>query len=173
MQQSLLATAAAAAAFLVSVAGAAGGEQECMIVEDVKVTFFGSPDNDPPGTANTAYDCGAGRDSQAAGAGSWENPLTFATAAEGAYDKCEVVYAPFLKKYIRHEDLCATCTRNLAQGIGHIDIWTGTVHDSGEPQIQCENNLTPGPHQSFIRHPASDLEVDRKSSPPGRCRLIA
>lgn len=47
-------------------------------------------------------------------------------------------------------------------GVAHIDIWTGTVADGGDAQIECENQLTPDPRQSFIRNPASDLEVDCK-----------
>ena len=161
MQQNLL-TSAAAAVLIVGAATLASAQQ-CSVVGDVVVTFFGSPDNDPPGTANTAYDCGVGRNFQAGGVGSWDNPLTFATA-DGEYDTCEVVYAPYLKKYLRHEDWCAQYTEDWGRGIKHIDVWTGTVANGGQAQIQCENNLTPGPHQSFIRHPASNLEVDRKSS---------
>ncbi|KAK7753734.1 hypothetical protein SLS62_004358 [Diatrype stigma] len=132
--------------------------QDCSVVNDVAVTFYGSPDNDPPGSAATAYSCG-GRDNQAGGVGSYDDPLTFATAP-GEYEQCELLYAPYIKKYIRMEDSCEQCTSDWANGEAHIDIWTGTVADGGDAQVECENELTPGPQQSFIRNPAADLEVD-------------
>ncbi|KAI1243842.1 hypothetical protein MGN70_013708 [Eutypa lata] len=152
MQQKLLAAVLGAALPL------AVRAQSCSVVNDVVVTFYGSPDNDPPGSDDTAYPCG-GRNNHAGGVGSYDEPLTFATAP-GEYNQCEVVYAPYIKKYLRMEDSCATCTSDWQNGVAHIDIWTGTVADGGDAQIECENQLTPDPRQSFIRNPASDLEVD-------------
>ena len=80
--------------------------QGCSVVSDVKITYYGSPDNDPPGDA-TAYDCG-GRDYHAGGIGTYADPLTFATAP-GEYDEYEIVYFPYMEKYLRMEDYCEGC----------------------------------------------------------------
>lgn len=102
MQQKLLAAVLGAALPL------AVRAQSCSVVNNVVVTFYGSPDNDPPGSDDTAYPCG-NRNNHAGGVGSYAEPLTFATAP-GEYNQCEVVYAPYLKKYLRMEDSCATCS---------------------------------------------------------------
>lgn len=83
-----------------------GAAQGCSVVSNVKITFYGAPDNDPPGDA-TAYPCGS-RNYHAGGTGAYNDPLTFATAP-GEYDQCEIVYFPYLKKYIRMEDYCEQC----------------------------------------------------------------
>ncbi|RYP72102.1 hypothetical protein DL771_004433 [Monosporascus sp. 5C6A] len=155
MQQHLIVSAAAV---LLGTSLPLISAQQCSVVSNVRVTFFGSPDNDPPGTANTAYNCG-GRNYQAGGVGTYDNPLTFATAP-GEYETCELVYAPYLRKYLRHEDYCQTCTENWQSGIAHIDVWTGIVADGGQAQIECENALTPDANQAFIRNPARGLPVD-------------
>lgn len=59
----------------------------CSVVTDVRTTFYGAPDNDPPGPA-TAYDCD-GRNYTAGGIGTYANPLTFASAP-GEYDTCKL-----------------------------------------------------------------------------------
>lgn len=114
-------------------------------------TFYGAPDNDPPGPA-TAYSCG-GRNYVAGGTGTYANPLTFATVP-GEYTTCEIVYFPYLRKYLRMEDSCADCSRfdspyplspdvrnhykwrtctdvsvatDLNNGKKHIYIWTGSA----------------------------------------------
>lgn len=63
--------------------GSTGG---CSVVTGVTTTFYGAPDNDPPGPA-TAYDCG-GRNYIAGGTGTHADPLTFASAP-GEYDTCK------------------------------------------------------------------------------------
>lgn len=68
-----------------------GPAHACAVVTDVKITFYGAPDNDPPGPA-TAYDCG-GRNYIAGGTGTYEEPLTFATAP-GEYDQCKCTPSP-------------------------------------------------------------------------------
>lgn len=131
--------------------------RSCNIVDTVQHTFYGFPDNDPPGPA-TAYDCG--RNFTAGGTGTLSDPLTMASA-EGQFEECEIVYVPYLQKYVRYEDFCQQCTDDWELGIHHIDLWTGSPDLSGgESQIECENSLTPDDSLSIIRNPATNLEVD-------------
>lgn len=76
----------------------------CSTPGNFEVTFYGYPDNDPPGPA-TAYNCG-GRNNKAGGTGTYSDPVTFA-GAPGAFNQCEIIYLPFLTKYARFEDTCA------------------------------------------------------------------
>lgn len=132
----------------------------CSTVSSVTHTFYGYPDNDPPGPA-TAYDCGRGY--IAGGTGTYTDPLTFASAA-GEFDSCEIIYDPYTKKYLRYEDYCAQCTTDWNGGSGfyHIDVWTGSeTVNGGDAQVQCEEDLTPGDEsQTIVRSPANDLEVN-------------
>lgn len=130
--------------------------------QSTHITFYGSPDNDPPGSTETAYTCGAvsGRGSNAGGTGTYQDPLTFATA-KGEFNDCEIIYAPYLKKYLIYQDLCAQCTEDwTSSGTWHIDIWTGDSTNGGNTQIACENSLTPDSNQDIVRNPAANLEVD-------------
>lgn len=43
------------------------------------------------------------------GTGTYSNPLTFASAP-GEFSQCEIIYFPYLKKYLRFEDSCAECS---------------------------------------------------------------
>ncbi|KAI1377832.1 hypothetical protein F4677DRAFT_413671 [Hypoxylon crocopeplum] len=81
----------------------------CSVVSDVRVTLSGIPDNDPPHTIITAHDCG-GRNSKAGGTGTYDDPVTFASSP-GEYGVCDIVYSPYLKKYLRMEDDCETCRK--------------------------------------------------------------
>ena len=87
----------------------AGSAKACSITSGVHMTFYGYPDNDPPGPA-TAYNCG-GRNYVAGGVGTYSNPLTFASN-KGEYSVCELVYSPYLRKYLRMEDDCAECGKS-------------------------------------------------------------
>ncbi|KAI4196065.1 MAG: hypothetical protein LQ348_002363 [Seirophora lacunosa] len=132
-------------------------ERACSTIGGVTHTFYGYPDNDPPGPA-TAYNCG-GRNFVAGGSGTYSNPLTFASAP-GEFSTCEVIYVPYLKKYARFEDYCAQCTTDWRSGKYHIDLWTGSsTVNGGQNQINCENALTPNA-QSIVRQPPSTLPVD-------------
>lgn len=44
------------------------------------------------------------------GIGTYANPLTFASAP-GEFTSCEIIYFPYLKKYLRFEDSCAQCSK--------------------------------------------------------------
>jgi hypothetical protein len=131
-------------------------DDTCSVVQQVTSTFYGYPDNSPPGAGIAYTQCG--RDN-AGGSGTFSDPLTFASAA-GEFDTCEVIYAPYLKKYLRYEDECTQCESDWNSGTWHVDTWTGSsTSDGGQDQINCEDQLTPDA-QSIIRNPADDLEVD-------------
>lgn len=151
--------------------------EACSIVNDVKMTFYGYPDNSPPGSL-TAHDCNGGT-YYAGGSGTYSDPLTFASDSS-EYSVCEIIYAPYLRKYLIMQDDCAQCGKRVLEyelsyinclletdwerGIAHIDVWTGSsTSDGGQDQINCEDDLTPGATQTIIRNPAGDLPVDRKS----------
>lgn len=43
------------------------------------------------------------------GVGSYDDPVTFATATNGPFNRCDVIYIPYLQKYARFEDYCGEC----------------------------------------------------------------
>lgn len=45
----------------------------------------------------------------ALGVGTYNDPLTLASAS-GEFSSCEIIYLPYLKKYVRYEDYCAQCS---------------------------------------------------------------
>jgi len=140
----------------------------CSIVKDVTMTFYGYPDNSPPG-AGTAYNCG-GRNYIAGGTGTYSNPLTFASDSS-EFKVCEIIYAPYLKKYLRMEDDCEQCDTDWGNGEWHIDVWTGSsTSNGGQNQINCEDDLTPDTEsQSIIRSPSSSLTVNSQALYDGSC----
>ncbi|KAF4215772.1 hypothetical protein CNMCM5878_007761 [Aspergillus fumigatiaffinis] len=103
--------------------------QACDIIPAVTHTFYGFPDNDPPGPA-IAYDCGRGL--AAGGIGTFDDPLTFASAP-GEFTQCEVIFSPYLHN---------------------------NTTDGGQDQINCEMRLTPTGDLSIVRNPSVDLAVD-------------
>ncbi|KAI1429598.1 hypothetical protein F5Y12DRAFT_727050 [Xylaria sp. FL1777] len=132
----------------------AGVATACSVTGNVKTTFYGVPDNDPAGSDAIAYSCSS-RGFHAGGTGTYSDPVTFASKDGSVYAQCEIVYAPYLKKYIRHEDICGACS--TAQW---IDVFTGNSQNGGNAQINCEDALTPDAVQSVIRSPATNLAVD-------------
>jgi hypothetical protein len=71
----------------------------CSREGSVELTFYGYPDNDPP-SAQTAYNCGGRNYVASEGDGSYNNPVTMASA-QGEFNQCETIYVPYLKKYVR------------------------------------------------------------------------
>lgn len=134
-------------------------------VENSTVTFYGGPDNDPAWSNATAYVCDPSHGYHAGGTGSYDDPLSFA-AAVGEYKKCEIVYSPYVKKYLRKDDTCASCKAP------HIDIWTGSsiTQKNGVKQIKCEETMTPDEGQRVIRNPPKDLHVNSKDTHISRVR---
>lgn len=115
-----------------------GNEQQI----DVHITGFGYPDNDPAGSKNIAYPIlhqdGAG------GTGTYEDPITFASA-DAFGEPGMIIYVVELKKYFIREDLCATCR----DGEGGYDptLWVDLWVESGpgsndEAVLACEGALT-------------------------------
>ncbi|KAI1824625.1 hypothetical protein F4861DRAFT_504859 [Xylaria intraflava] len=135
-------------------AGCGLAAAQCSVTSNAKTTFYGVPDNDPAGSDAIAYNCGS-RGYHAGGTGTYDDPLTFASKVGSDYSECEIVYAPYLKKYIRNEDTCAGCDTGE-----WTDVFTGNSEDGGDAQISCENQLTPDATQSIIRNPPTDLDVD-------------
>jgi hypothetical protein len=78
----------------------------CSKQGSTQITFYGFPDNSPPDPA-TAYNCG-GRNNIAGGSGTFNDPVTFASAT-AEFNQCEVIYVPYLEKYARMEDDCQQC----------------------------------------------------------------
>jgi len=73
--------------------------EACSREGSVEITFYGQPDNDPPG-ADTAYNCGGRNNVASQGDGTHGNPVTIATA-QGEFNQCEIIYVPYLEKYVR------------------------------------------------------------------------
>ena len=86
--------------------------QSCSSLDNVQITFFGYPDNSPPGAGIAWTNCGH---SLAGGTGSYDDPITFATATDGDFKVCDIVYLPHLRKYARYEDDCEQCSKSPPQ----------------------------------------------------------
>lgn len=102
------------------------GSARCgSIVSNVEITFYGAPDNDPPGD-ETAWSCDDSRGTHAAGTGAYDDPLSFASA-EGEYEQCEIVYLPYLRKYLRFDDYCQQCSEfSLSISSSPLYLWQKT-----------------------------------------------
>ncbi|CAD6590791.1 MAG: hypothetical protein ASARMPRED_005007 [Alectoria sarmentosa] len=140
-------------------------QASCGPISDVTLTFYGWPDNSPPGSDN-AFDCGRGTNADgnpiAGGSGTYDDPISFATATDNKnLPRCAIVYVPLLRKYFRNEDDCAQCLTDWdSKGEYHIDLWTGSnTAGGGQDQINCEDSL-PGGSQTTILDPPNSLPVD-------------
>lgn len=151
---------------------AASAAATCTPINPVVLTFYGYPDNDPP-SADIAYDCGRGykasgmslflffiyylsftgmicmQRTNKTGNGTYNNPLTAASAAPGEFNKCEVLYLPYLRKYVIIEDTCAQCSmsRSLPPSLScliYIDIYRYLYHLGNKLTKQSKTgNKTP------------------------------
>jgi hypothetical protein len=111
----------------------------------VYMTFYGWPDNSPPGGA-IAYPKNGGFPTvhnTAGGTGTYADPITFAT------DQAElpvgtVLFAPVIEKYLVMEDDCAECDTDWSSSQKwHIDVWmnsNGT--DDWDAVLGCEDQWT-------------------------------
>jgi hypothetical protein len=127
------------------------------------MTHFGWPDNSPPG-AGIAYQC-KHRPFKAGGTGTYDNPITIATA-KGELEVCGIYYVPKYHKYMIFEDDCEQCEKDWNNGRKlHFDVWTGgnkPEDNGGEDQINCEGLLTPGTDSvTLIKNPPPNKPVDR------------
>ena len=111
----------------------------------VYMTFYGWPDNSPPGGA-IAYPKNGGFPTvhdAAGGTGTYDDPITFAT------DQAELpvgtrLFAPVIEKYLVMEDDCAECDTDWSSSQKwHIDVWmnsNGT--DNSNAVLGCEDQWT-------------------------------
>jgi hypothetical protein len=144
------------------------------------ITFYGWPDNDPPGNAiahPVIHQVASGR-------GTYCNPTTFAT--ERANNK-EIpygtkIYVPFLKQYFVREDDCAPSGPHVGHGNNGcyklwFDLWIGGDGASNtKAVVNCENALTPNAKVPVIVNPADHLPVNLpgpiyrdRPAPAGTC----
>jgi hypothetical protein len=162
----LAAVAVALASFtlLSSHASPASASPQSSTSRTFYVTLYGWPDNSPPG-ADIAYPKNGGYPTlhnSAGGAGTYSNPITYAT------DKSELaigtkVYYPYLKKYFIMEDDCVECDEDWTgqgpdggPGFYHIDLWIGGENGDPNAVINCEDALTQ----------QGDVELDPPSTEP-------
>jgi hypothetical protein len=131
----------------------------CQETPDFQMTFYGYPDNSPPGPA-VALNCG-GRNGVAGGTGTYDDPLTMAAEA-GRFPDCTVVYSAYLQKYLRLEDTCAACTGDW------VDVWTGsTTENGGSALSKCQSSLTGNDKKdhTLLQTPPNNLQVNCKCLP--------
>jgi len=120
------------------------------------ITFYGFPDNSPPGNgiAFPVIHDGAG------GTGTWSDPITFATD-QNEHRPGTRLYVPFLQKYFIMEDDCVECDNDWeGSHKRHIDLWTNSDADS-DPQavVNCEDTLTQD-NGTYIASPSRNRAVD-------------
>jgi hypothetical protein len=125
----------------------------------VQITFYGSYDNDPPGSTGIAHPV---LHQKAGGTGTYNDPLTFASpAGEGAYAWGTRIYVPLVQKYFIREDECAE-SWTAPEGCGpvtHVDLYMG--NPSNRPDVvDCEEALTPNGKGTIILNPPSNLPYD-------------
>lgn len=153
----------------------------CQQKPNVKLTFFGYPDNSPPGPATTHNCRGTSGDGVAGGKtnthfyrspaskhspplstmvlnprigiGTYANPLTMAIGP-GLWNlqPCDIIYVPFLKKYLRYDDTCGACSMFLSLSLSSIfSTVTNSPHTSFLLSIPTINETNPPrvspPHQ--------------------------
>jgi 3D (Asp-Asp-Asp) domain-containing protein len=130
------------------------------------VTFYGWPDNTPPGAAiaHPVIHATAGGD------GSYCDPTTFATEptkAENALIPYGTrIYIPIVDKYFVREDDCTASGPHVGSGSnGCSGVWTdlwigGTATTKTPAVVNCENALTPRAAQTIVLHPGSNEKVN-------------
>jgi hypothetical protein len=124
------------------------GVQVTKVNPGMQMTFYGFPDNDPVG-AQISNPCGSR--TTAGGVGSLVDPLTMAMfpGPDRPFAMCDIVYVPYLRKYLRLEDDCMTCTIDAANTIGDkswFDVWMGnSTVNQGQPLINCYDGFTQNP----------------------------
>ena len=102
------------------------------------VTFYGYPDNCPPGAQPHSN-----------GTGTYDHPITFA-AATSQIEYGTMMYIPKYQKYFIMDDECQECEDDWRNNkIYHFDLWLGPDHmDKGGNSIDfwtCKNYLISDP----------------------------
>jgi hypothetical protein len=160
--------------------GNGGNSGEMKTINDVFITWYGFNDNscqiETMHNCNTiAYakmdDYPTKHDQATEGTGTYDDPITFATAADDAGTSGEflpgtILYLPFLKKYFIMEDQCAECITDWKDGFYRVDMWMGPTVSQADPAslYDCENALTRGSDHAgtgtIIVNPDPTLPVD-------------
>jgi hypothetical protein len=134
---------------------------------NVNVTFYGGPDNDPPGSTDIAYP--NGRHGSAGGAGSDADPITLASDPR-ELPPGTLAYAPRFEKYFVMEDDCEDCIAEWgANRRPHVDLWMAAT---GATLPACEAALTPAAPVPLEINPPADRPVDLRplyDPATGRC----
>jgi Putative Ig domain len=108
------------------------------------MTLYGYVDNSPAGT-DIAHPCGARQG--AGGAGTYADPITFATDVS-EMPWCVIIYVPYMERYFIHEDECSQCDTDWNKfRLYRFDMWAGGDSASlQEPErdalLACENTWT-------------------------------
>lgn len=118
------------------------------------VTYYGYPDNSPPGTAIQYPDIHSG----AGGTGTYADPLTFATSPK-EYAPGTILYVPYISKYVVMEDSCAECISDWSNGKSHIDIWMVSNANFKQQVLACEDKYTKN-NVAVITNPPSTEVVN-------------
>jgi hypothetical protein len=132
------------------------------------ITFYGWPDNAPPGNAiaHPVIHHGAG------GSGTYCDPTTFATerANNARIPYGTKIYVPFLKQYFVREDLCTGSGPSAGSGSNScyklwFDLWIGGDANSVAKYVfRCERKLTPNSKVNVVLNP-NGTEVTQKPGP--------
>lgn len=104
--------------------------------KSLRLTFYGYPNNDPPGDA-IAY---PKIHQVAGGTGTYDDPVTVAILTErngGNWTPGTRMYVPSLKKYLIVENECTSCVPD------QIDVWMDSTADNPDAVLQCQKNWTP------------------------------
>ena len=122
------------------------------------MTFYGGPDNDPPGSTDIAHP--NTRHPTAGGTGTFEDPMTLATDPR-EIPPGTLVYYPALKKYFVMEDDCEECIADWGtHRKPHLDFWTGPI---GARIPACEEQLTPEGPMPVEVNPPNGRPIDPRS----------
>lgn len=125
----------------------------------VEITFYGSYDNDPPGSRDISDPV---LHQLAGGTGTYADPITFASPdGSGAYPVGTIIYVPRVQKYFIKEDTCATSwtAPNGCGPVSHVDLYMGNPSNS-QAVLACEDALTPDGNDVIIVDPPSTLTYD-------------
>ena len=135
------------------------GSADAGRMQAVYMTFYGWPDNCPPGNAiaypkngnfPTVHDA-------AGGTGTYTDPITFATD-RAEFPVGTLLYAAVIEKYLVMEDDCVECDSDWSGSMKwHIDVWMNSNATANGNAVQaCEDQWT---------QTSTIVEV---SPPPGR-----
>ncbi len=146
-------------------------------VIEAYATYYGWFTNTPPGCATAYAGC-------AHGAGTYTNPITFASDRKEFLVGTRLYY-PTLQKYFIMGDECTECTADW-KGKGpdggphlhHVDLWIGGKGADAFDAINCEDALTQSTPSGaplltpFVVHPPATLPVSSEplfDARSGRC----